>query len=74
MVFDGRYKYVSDPEEPMLFDVEADPQELDNLAGTLPEVESRLQRVIEEWLESTPPVLPPNPQERPARVRRAPAG
>lgn len=64
MAMDERYKYVDRDEEPMLFEIQTDPRELENLAGTLPEVEERFKKAIADWLESTPPVLEPNPKER----------
>lgn len=61
MVFDGRYKYVRYPGQNVLFDLEADPQELHNLAGTRSTVEARLEAAIDHWLATTPPDRPKNP-------------
>lgn len=60
MVVTARYKYIQSPSEALLFDLEADPDELVNLAGKRPEVEAELGRRIAEWLDQTGPVLPPN--------------
>lgn len=53
MVRSGRYKYwLSQGLEPMMFDVVADPDELDNIAGRpdLSEVQARLHaRLLQDW-------------------------
>jgi hypothetical protein len=52
MVFDGRYKYVlSDGYRPMLFDLETDPNEFNDLgADPAFEVErTRLEKLLFEW-------------------------
>ncbi len=61
MVADARYKYVRHATEPMLFDLENDPNETSNLAGTLPEVEKRMSQLIDDWHAATPPVRARNP-------------
>jgi arylsulfatase A-like enzyme len=60
MATDGRYKYARGKNGAMLFDLAADPQETRNLDGTLPDVEARMKRLIDDWRVATPPVLPPN--------------
>lgn len=52
MVFDGRYKYVrSDGFRPMLFDLEVDPNELNDLGDdpTFKQERSRLDQLLFEW-------------------------
>lgn len=62
MVVDKRYKWIPHPETPMLFDLSEDPDERTNLAGKLPDVQARLQGLIDQWLAATPPIRPPNPR------------
>ena len=67
MVVDARYKYVHDPKEPMLFDLQADPREMTNLASQQPERAAAMKKQIADWLRSTPPVKDPNAKVRPAK-------
>lgn len=60
MIVGTDFKYVSDPAGPLLFDLQADPNELVNLAGKRPNVERRLQQRLQQWLKETGPELPPN--------------
>jgi len=61
MVTTEKYKFVRNDEgENLLFDLEADPDELNNIIGTLPNVEAQMSQRIDEWLEATPPVREPN--------------
>ncbi len=61
MIATDHYKLVrQDAGENLLFDLKADPDELKNLAGTLPEVEEELSQKIDDWLTKTPPVREPN--------------
>lgn len=62
MVFDGRYKYLQQAEGSTLWDLEEDPRELNNVVAEHPGVEKRLKQALADWLEATPPVLPPNPR------------
>lgn len=64
MIADDRHKLIADPEEPMLFDLQADPEERKNLHGKLPDVQMRLQRELKGVLARTGPVKPPNPTPR----------
>lgn len=65
MVTTSRYKLVrKDGGENLLFDLQEDPDELKNIAGTLPDVESDLSGKIDAWLESTSPLREPNPRKR----------
>ena len=47
-----------------LYDRRADPDELDNLAGTMPEVERRLRDQVLAWATSTSDVVPWTPDPR----------
>jgi arylsulfatase A-like enzyme len=52
-----RYKYVYAP-EPELYDLEADPQELHNLATEQPRVALRLEQALLHRIDGAPPVRP----------------
>ncbi len=58
---DDRYKLITDPEGPMLFDLRANPDERVNLHGKLPVVQARLEREMAARLKATGPIKPPNP-------------
>jgi arylsulfatase A-like enzyme len=60
LIQDSQYKYVRYPEQNILFDLKNDPNELHNLAGTLPAVEEKMTHQIDEWLSNTAPVKKPN--------------
>jgi choline-sulfatase len=55
VVVTDRYKFStgSDREDPHLYDLQADPEELNDLAGDRPDVESRLRDRIETWRRET---------------------
>ena len=78
MVANERYKLVAYPDFTMLFDLQADPNELKNIAQDHPDVVKDLKGRIDEWLAATGPVREPNPKPRrgrPAGKRgAAPAG
>ncbi|OPZ15852.1 MAG: Arylsulfatase [candidate division BRC1 bacterium ADurb.BinA364] len=71
MAVDEKYKLVSYPDFDMLFDMQADPNELRNLALQRPEAVKEYKARIAEWLAATPPVLPPNPAPRQRRPSQA---
>ncbi|MCX7017191.1 MAG: sulfatase-like hydrolase/transferase [Candidatus Sumerlaeota bacterium] len=74
MAVDGRYKLVAYPDFTMLFDLQADPDELKNLATDRPDVVKDLKARIDEWLAATPPVREPNPKPRRGRPAGKAAG
>ena len=61
-IFDGRFKLVQVLQElqtetkvqNLLFDIEADPEEKDDLAGRHPAVLQRMQRLLSEWRRQHP--------------------
>ena len=61
MVVNERYKFVRSRTEPLLFDMQADPDELNNLIGKLPQVEKEMGKLLDDWLAATPPVRKANP-------------
>ena len=61
MVVNECYKLVRSPTQPLLFDMQADPNELNNLIGKLPQVEKEMGKLLDDWLAATPPVRKPNP-------------
>jgi len=55
---DGRYRYIANKEEPLLYDMKQDPREMVNIADMHPEITARMQTAVDKWLERTRPVLP----------------
>lgn len=56
MIVTDRYKYIYDarkPDKPILYDLQADPKELRNIAGQRPDVERELHARLLEWLAGT---------------------
>jgi len=55
LVFDGRYKLVNiEGERPILFDLQEDPWEDEDIAGSEPEVVHRLQAWMDAELSRAP--------------------
>lgn len=71
---DGRWKYIradASPQAEELYDLEADPEERNNLQGSLPEVARGLSERLALWLRSVSredPALLPLPAEDRARL------
>jgi len=55
-VTDGRYRVVRTKEEVMLFDLQADPDEIENLAGSMPERVQTLEEAAELLQRALPPI------------------
>jgi arylsulfatase A-like enzyme len=55
----GKYHYIISEETDLLFDLENDPFEMNNIAETQPETVKDMKNAIADWLNRTPPVMPP---------------
>jgi arylsulfatase A-like enzyme len=55
--FDGRYRYISGGETPLLYDLQNDPGEMKNIAADHPEVAERMKQATDQWLQKSGPVL-----------------
>jgi len=64
-----RFKYISHERRPVLFDLQADPDELHNVIEQHPAVAADLKAQVGEWLRTTRPVLKAGAL-RPANVTR----
>lgn len=67
MIVNERYKYIASPVAPLLFDLQADPNETQNVIDQLPEIRAELKQKLEQWTATTGEVLSPNskaPQRR----------
>ena len=56
--FDGRYRYIANPEKPLLYDLRSDPGEMKNIMKEHPEVAKRMQAAVEQWFRKTGAALP----------------
>jgi arylsulfatase A-like enzyme len=55
----GKYHYIVSENSDLLFDLEDDPYEMNNIAGAHPEIVKEMKNAITEWLNKTHPVMPP---------------
>ncbi len=67
--FDGRYRYIANDAIPLLFDRQNDPGEMKNIAEEKPEIAARMEKVTEQWLKDTGPVLPAAGLRDPERLK-----
>jgi arylsulfatase A-like enzyme len=59
LCIDNRYRFYSTKEGNLLYDMQSDPAELNNIADAHPEIVKRMQDAINKWLIDNRPVLPP---------------
>jgi arylsulfatase A-like enzyme len=62
LIVTERYKLASNERGSLLFDLQADPNETQNLFGKRPDLEADLLKQIKSWQSATGPTLPPNPR------------
>jgi arylsulfatase A-like enzyme len=55
---DNRYRFYSTKEGNLLYDMQNDPAELNNIADSHPKIVKRMQNAINKWLTNSRPVLP----------------
>jgi arylsulfatase A-like enzyme len=60
--FDGRYKYIDNKEQPILFDLQKDPNETINYASSNPTKVAELQKAVKDWIAQTGAIKPPQKQ------------
>ena len=58
LCFDGRYRYIANAENPILYDVKNDPNEMKNIAKSHPEIVKEMQKAVDEWIKKTGPLRP----------------
>jgi len=63
-----RYKYIANEKQPILFDLEKDPDELHNVIGQNADIGRQLQQAVDTWLAETGPVVP-SKKKRASRER-----
>jgi arylsulfatase A-like enzyme len=54
-----RYRYISSEGVDILYDHQADPWEMNNVADQFPEVTKRMRKAVSDWMKNSGPVHPP---------------
>lgn len=57
-IFNGQYKYINHPTNPILFNLRVDPDELQNRIVAEPNMAVKLKRAMEDWLKTAGEVIP----------------
>ena len=58
-IYDGSYKYIDHPTDPILFNLAQDPKETRNFIDQEKPIAQKLKQIMDSWLLETAPVLPP---------------
>jgi arylsulfatase A-like enzyme len=67
--YDGRYRYIANDVEPLLYDLKTDSGEMKNIAGKKPEIAARMKKATEKWFAKTGKPLPAGALRDPERLK-----